>query len=79
VRAHTKSDEVRVRHVADRQGLRLVKSRRRDPLALDFGRYMITGLDGTVVAGQGPTGRPSMTLEQAERWLRNPASRKRAR
>jgi hypothetical protein len=54
---------------------RLAKSRRRDPLALDYGLWMITGLDGTVIAGAGPTGLPSMTLAEAERWIRHPASR----
>ena len=33
--------ENRLRRMAERQGLRLVKSRRRDPLALDYGRYWL--------------------------------------
>jgi len=35
--------ENRLRRAAGRQGLRIVKSRRRDPLALDYGRFWITG------------------------------------
>lgn len=34
---HEKVRENRLRRMAERQGLRLVKSRRRDPRALDFG------------------------------------------
>ena len=33
--------ENRLRRVADRQGLRLVKSRRRDERALDYGLYAL--------------------------------------
>jgi hypothetical protein len=36
-----KSREIRLRRMAERQGLRVVKSRRRDPLAKDFGRYWV--------------------------------------
>jgi hypothetical protein len=36
-----KVKENRLRRAAERQGLRLVKSRRRDPRALDFGKYML--------------------------------------
>ena len=37
--------ENRLRRVADRQGLRLAKSRRRDPLALDHGTYWLVDID----------------------------------
>lgn len=33
--------ENRLRRMAERQGLRLVKSRRRDPRALDYGLYVL--------------------------------------
>ena len=33
--------ENRLRRMAERQGMRLVKSRRRDPLALDYGKYWL--------------------------------------
>ena len=36
--------ENRLRRTADRQGLRLEKSRRRDPRAWDFGTYQIVDL-----------------------------------
>jgi hypothetical protein len=35
--------ENKVRRMAERQGLQLVKSRRRDPLAIDFGTYWLVG------------------------------------
>lgn len=54
-----KTRERRVRRMAERQGLRLVKSRRRDPLAKDYGLYMVAdpGLEdasGVWPAGQYP-------------------------
>ena len=36
-----KVHENRLRRMAERQGLLLVKSRRRDPLALDYGLYVL--------------------------------------
>lgn len=36
-----KARENRLRRMADRQGLLLVKSRRRDPRALDYGQYVL--------------------------------------
>jgi hypothetical protein len=41
--------ENRLRHAAQRQGLRLVKSRRRDPRALDFGTYQLVDGDTDAV------------------------------
>jgi hypothetical protein len=46
-----KVKENRLRQVAARRGMRLVKSRRRDPKALDFGRYWLINRAGTIVAG----------------------------
>lgn len=61
--------------MAARQGLTLMKSRRRDRHALDYGGYMLTeSVTNTVVAG----GRPiaySLTLDEAESWLSDPQSR----
>lgn len=42
--------ENRLRRMADRQGLRLQKSRRRDPRALDYGTYMLLDVQNRVVA-----------------------------
>jgi hypothetical protein len=47
-RTEDRAREVRLRRAAERQGLSLHKSRRRDKLALDYGTYMLRdgrGLD----------------------------------
>jgi hypothetical protein len=45
-----KSLENRARRAAERQGLRVRKSYRRDPRALDFGRIELVDGDGAVLA-----------------------------
>jgi hypothetical protein len=42
--------ENRLRRMAARQGLQLVKSRRRDPRALDYGTYWLVDASGVEVA-----------------------------
>lgn len=42
--------ENRLRRAAQRQGLTLTKSRRRDPRATDYGKYMLVDQDHNVVA-----------------------------
>lgn len=37
-----KTRENRVRRMAERQGLKLSKTRRRDPRAVDYGHYFLT-------------------------------------
>lgn len=62
--------ENRLRRMADRQGLRLVKSRRRDPRAIDYGGYMLVDVPtGYAVAGVHPIGRPHWNLDDVEDWL----------
>jgi hypothetical protein len=49
--------ENRLCRAAQRQGMRLIKSRRRDPRALDYGRYWLVMIEtnGMVTGGQfGP-------------------------
>jgi hypothetical protein len=63
--AKTKVRENRLRRIASRQGLRLEKSRQRDPTALDYGKYsLVSGRPGHihVFVGQGD-------LDQLEEWL----------
>lgn len=45
-----KTYESRLRRAAARQGLMLHKSRRRDPLAYDYGEYKIIDSSGMIVA-----------------------------
>lgn len=63
--------ENRLRRMAERQGLRLVKSRRRDPRAIDYGLYtLVSAQTNTVIAGsERTTGRPSFSLDAVEAWL----------
>ena len=63
--------ENRLRRMAERQGLRLVKSRRRDPRAIDDGTYMLVNAQiNGVAAGTAGTGRPNFTLDDVENYLR---------
>ena len=55
-----------LRRVATRRGYRFVKSRRRDPLAIDYGRYRIETADGVEAAGfDSPMGW-GLTLDEVE-------------
>jgi len=46
--------ENRLRRMAGRQGMRLEKSRRRDPRAVDFGGYMLVDIRlNAVICGSG--------------------------
>ena len=56
------------RILARRWGYRLMKSRRRDPQALDYGCYWIMNENNCLVAGD-LCGRPDMTLEDVEAWI----------
>lgn len=68
----SKVQENRLRRMAERQGLALVKSRRRDPHALGYGKWMVTDPynSNAVVAGLGPTGEPSLDLAEVEAFLK---------
>jgi hypothetical protein len=61
--------ENRLRRMAKRQGLALVKSRRRDPRALDYGMWMIVDPAINAIVAGAETGRASMSLEEVETWL----------
>ena len=65
--------ENRLRRMAGRQGLRLIKNPRRDPRAVDYGTYMLVGPDKLPVADFGWTcpGAPEGTthLDDVETWL----------
>lgn len=64
--------EVRLRRMAERQGLALHKSKRRDPNALGYGCWMIVdpfNSNGVVADSAGPTGEPSMDLDEVEAYL----------
>jgi hypothetical protein len=61
--------ENRLRRMAERQGLKLEKSRRRDPRATGYGTYMLVDPDrNTIVAGDRNSGY-GMSLEEIEKAL----------
>jgi hypothetical protein len=67
--AEEKVRENRLRRMAERQGLALHKSRRRDPRALGFGGYMIVDVaTNAIVAGELDSPR-ALTLEEVEQYL----------
>jgi hypothetical protein len=59
--------EARLRRVAGRRGLRLARSRRRDPGALTYGRYFVETQDGQVPSGYETV--RGFTLDEAEERL----------
>lgn len=62
--------ENRLRRMADRQGLRLVKSRSRDPKALDYGLYALIDVETGGAVNPALVGRTcSWTLDQVENYL----------
>ena len=61
--------ENRLRAAAQRQALRLVKSRRRDPRAFDYGHYMLVDEQNRVVTGTQHTGHPNLDLDDVEAYL----------
>ena len=62
--------ENRIRRALERRGLKLQRSRRRDPKARDFGGCQIVDpVTKVVVAGDDPL--PfSMSLDEVELWLK---------
>lgn len=71
-----KARENRLRRMADRRGYRLVKSRRRDPGALEYGGYMLIKIENNFVAcGQGNAGRGyAADLDEIEAFLKGEAA-----
>ena len=67
-----KSTEHRLRQMAIRRGLKLVKSPRRDSKAADYGAWLILDAEtGAIVAGVSGFNAPRLTLDDVERWLNN--------
>lgn len=56
--------ENRLRRAAARQGLRLVKSRTRDPRALTYGVYWLADANNVLV-----TGEPGRGIADIAKWL----------
>lgn len=60
--------ENRLRRMAERQGLRLEKSRRRDPRAHDYGTYMLIDVATRAVVASGASAY-GLALDDVERAL----------
>jgi hypothetical protein len=63
-----KTYEDRLRRMARRQGLNLLKSRRRDPRAYDYNGYMLADENDRAVAGHAPH-TYSMSIDEIEKYL----------
>ena len=61
--------ENRLRRAAERQGLRLVKSRRRDPRAFDYGKYMLVDVQTSGVVHGLVAGHIGADLDDIEAYL----------
>jgi hypothetical protein len=66
--------ENRLRRAADRQGLRLEKSRSRDPNAIDYGLYALIDVQtsGTVNSAIADRWVHSWMLDVVEEYLKRP-------
>jgi len=70
--------ENRLRRKLDRMGFQLTKSKRKDPDAVDFGKYVIF-VPGTTWAEFGNKKRFDLSLDDVEAWIKQqtrPASDK---
>ena len=65
--------ENRLRRMAERQGLRLVKSRRRDALAVDYGKFRVETADGVEPARFASPMGWGLSLDEAEARLSGPS------
>jgi hypothetical protein len=64
-----RSREQRLRRAAERQGYKLVKSRRRDPRALGYGCWYIVDVGRKCIVVGTEGGYPNMDLDAVEEWL----------
>lgn len=64
-----KTRENRARRAAERRGLRLERSRRRDPKAIGYGQYQLIDVATGIVASRGGAG-GWLTMDQVEAQLR---------
>lgn len=61
--------ENKLRRAAERQGLKLEKSRRRDPRSIDFGTYRLVDMRTNAVTVHSGTSDYGMSLDDIERAL----------
>jgi hypothetical protein len=68
-RAAYKVWENRIRRMAERQGLRMEKSRRRDTRAVDYGTYRLVDPATNTVVSYAPPSLYGLTLDDIEKAL----------
>lgn len=61
--------ENRLRRAADRQGLVLMKSRRRDPRAVDYSTFQLTDASTGALVVWGSQSGYGLTIDQVEKAL----------
>ena len=61
--------ENRLRRAAQRQGLALTKSRRRDPRATDYGTYMLVDQQTNAVVASGSQSGYGLSLDDVDKAL----------
>lgn len=61
--------ENRLRRMAERQGLKLEKSRRRDPRALDYGSYQLVDAGTATLVAYGTSNGYGLNLDEIEKAL----------
>jgi hypothetical protein len=70
MQTNEKIRENKARRVAERQGFRLMKSRRRDVNAIDYGRYLLINVQTNGLAeGYDSSGNAKATLSDIEWYL----------
>ncbi|MGO8686502.1 MAG: hypothetical protein ACLQT7_04840 [Candidatus Dormibacteria bacterium] len=69
VTTREKVRENRLRRTAERQGLKLLKSRRRDPHAIDFGTYMLVDPNRCALVPADHNRGCGLDLDGVETWL----------
>ncbi len=67
--------ENRLRRVAARQGCVLMKSRRRDRRALDYGTYVLADARTNALVASDPASGGGLSLDQVETYLSQGAER----
>ena len=66
----SKVRENRLRRMADRQGIKLRRSRRRDENAIDYGMYALSTHDsGGLIHPDGPNSIFTLDLDEVEEYL----------
>jgi hypothetical protein len=67
---NSKTRENRLRRMAERQGLKLLKSRRRDPMAIGFRTFGLVDADTNSWVAANHRNGYGLDLDEIEDWLK---------